>query len=190
MVVVQPGKTRSSVVDTPEGLVLSIPARRHPFALLFLPLWLVGWAFGWRMAFGQLTSSRGEGPPDLFLLVWLIGWTAGGVFAIWALAWSLAGREVVTLRPHELILARRILGLGRARRYDLSHVADLRASPESYSPSDFRSSMRFWGVGGGPIAFDYGASTVRFGAGLDEAEARQLVQRLIGRQPSLGRAPS
>jgi hypothetical protein len=190
LAVVTPGKPRSTVVDTPEGLVLSIPTKRNWFLLVFLPAWLVGWAVGWGAAFSQLISSSSKGPPELFLVAWLVAWTAGGVFAIWALAWSLAGREVVTLRPHELVIARKVLGFGRARQYAISHVVNLRLAPEGYNPFDFRSGMRFWGLGGGPIAFDYGASTVRFGAALEEAEASQLAQRLVGRQPSLSRTPA
>jgi hypothetical protein len=35
----------------------------------------------------------------------------------------------------------------------------------------------------GLIAFDYGSRTVRFGAGIDEAEAFDLVKRVTGRFP-------
>jgi hypothetical protein len=187
LAIVAPGKPRSTVTDTPEGLRLSIPAKRNPFLLVFLPAWLVGWAIGWGAAASQLNSSGTKGPADLFLVVWLLGWSAGGVFAIRALAWSLAGRELVTLRPHELVIARKALGLGRVRQYDLAHVSNLRVATDGYNPFDLRASMRVWGIGGGPIAFDYGASTVRFGASLEEGEAGQLVRRLLERQPSLGR---
>ena len=99
--------------------MLSIATKRNPWLLVFLPAWLVGWAIGWGAAASQIASSGPKGPPDLFLVAWLTAWTAGGLFAIWALAWSLAGREVVTLRPHELVIARKVFGLGRVRQYDL-----------------------------------------------------------------------
>jgi hypothetical protein len=38
--------------------------------------------------------------------------------------------------------------------------------------------MQFWGIGGGPVTFDYGARTFRFGASVDEAEARDIVNQL------------
>jgi hypothetical protein len=38
--------------------------------------------------------------------------------------------------------------------------------------------MSFWGIGGGLIAFDYGAKTFRFGASVDESEARDIVSEL------------
>jgi hypothetical protein len=170
--------------------VLSIPTKRNPFILLFLSAWLVGWAVGWVSAASQLASPAAKGPPDLFLVPWLTIWSLGGVFAIWAFAWLVAGREVVTLRPHELVVSRKALGLGRIRQYDVAHVANLRVAPDGYNPFDFRSRMRFWGIGGGPIAFDYGASTVRFGASVEEGEAGQLIKALVERQPSLARRPA
>lgn len=44
--------------------------------------------------------------------------------------------------------------------------------------TDFRSSFSWWLGGVGMIAFDYGARTYRFGRGVDEAEAKQLVAEL------------
>ena len=42
----------------------------------------------------------------------------------------------------------------------------------------WRHAMEMWGLGGGSIAFVYGARTHRFGSKLDEAESRQLVELL------------
>jgi hypothetical protein len=52
--------------------------------------------------------------------------------------------------------------------------ANLRVSP--MSPSERRRS---WNPG--IIAFDYGATTVRFGGGVDEAEAASIVANLKSR---------
>jgi hypothetical protein len=177
---VKPGTPKALIRETSGGLEVSIPAPRNPVLLFFLPVWLVGWAFGWVSAFADLTAGKGVA-PSLFLLPWLVFWTLGGVFAVVAFAWSAAGREVVTLGPSSLILSRRVLGLGRSREYDLTHVAQLRATPQGYD----RSGMRAWGFGGGTIAFDYGASTVRFGSALEEGEAGMVVRQLAQRRPSL-----
>jgi hypothetical protein len=40
-------------------------------------------------------------------------------------------------------------------------------------------------IGGGRIAFDYGAKTVHFASAVDEAEAKLLIERLRARHPLL-----
>ena len=55
------------------------------------------------------------------------------------------------------------------------HISNLRVSPQPFNPFNFSASLQFWGVGGGAIAFDYGARTYRFGGGVDEAEANQII---------------
>jgi hypothetical protein len=57
-------------------------------------------------------------------------------------------------------------------------VKHLRVEPLSLFPTDMGAALRFWGIGGGPIAFDYGSKTLRFGAGLDDAEARDVIRDL------------
>jgi hypothetical protein len=43
------------------------------------------------------------------------------------------------------------------------------------------------GLGGGPIAFDYGRKIYRLAAGLDEANAHHVIQEMRKRVRSLGR---
>jgi aryl sulfotransferase len=61
----------------------------------------------------------------------------------------------------------------------------LRVSPQ---PSGARWSQRTWGSWGGTLAFDTGASTIRFGAALEEAEAAAIARRLVERHPGLAAA--
>ena len=145
--------------------------------MLFLSAWLVGWCFGEVFATRELLFGSDEAPA-LFLGAWLVGWTIGGGFALFTWLWMLRGREVVVLRPHSLTTKRDVWGLGRPKEYDLLHVKNLRVAPISWNPYDWGGATQFWGVGGGPIAFDYGSRTVRFGSGVDEAEAREIVNEL------------
>ena len=41
----------------------------------------------------------------------------------------------------------------------------------------------FYSTGAPSLAFDYGAKTIRFGRGIDEAEATQLLERIIAKFP-------
>jgi hypothetical protein len=49
------------------------------------------------------------------------------------------------------------------------------------------STFQQWGVGGGALAFDYGPRTYRFGSGLDDAEAREVLEALAPRLPGAAR---
>ena len=172
---------RSSVLDTPDGLTINIPARRNWFAILFLGFWLCGWAFGEVSVIRELATGKFKG-SSLFLIGWLGAWTVGGGAAIYFWTWMLAGREIVTLAPTLLGVRRDILGFGRSREYDLPSIRNLRIdrSPIDNNLSGNALSRSMFG---GTIAFDYGAKTFRFGGGIDEAEASQLIERLKSRYP-------
>jgi hypothetical protein len=137
--------------------------------LLFLCVWLCGWAFGWISAFRSVLSRS-----EPFLVVWLTFWTLGGAFAVAVVAWSLTGREVITGGGTALLIRREVLGIGRTSEFDAAQVRNLRVAPMAFNPWDFRHSMSFWGLGGGPVAFDFGARTYRFGAGVEESEASSI----------------
>lgn len=57
-------------------------------------------------------------------------------------------------------------------------MKDLRASPKVLSASEFSTGLRYFGFGGGSIAFDDGPQTYRFGSGLDESEAKSVVEAI------------
>jgi hypothetical protein len=160
------------------GFRLTVPRRRALFPMLFLPVWLVGWAFGEATVLRQLLSPSQPGGPDLFMLLWLTGWTLGGGWVLAIVTWLVAGRERVRVEQGTLTLEHAIGFVGRRRSYDLRQVSGLRTLPQT-SQELMAGNMMPFGFGrAGALAFDYGTSTVRWGAGLDEAEARVIVERL------------
>ena len=118
---IAPPDRRSSSRQTPEGLEVSIPAKRNIFLMLFLAAWLVGWAFGEIFAARELLLGKHDA-SDLFLGAWLVAWTLGGGFALYTWLWMLNGRELVVLRPDVLVSRRDLWGFGRSREYDLQHA--------------------------------------------------------------------
>ena len=174
---------KTTVRDDVGGLIFEFPPRRSRYAMIFLPVWLAGWAAG--EIFGAQTLLRG-GDSSSFMLIWLCAWTVGGIFATFAWLWMLTGKERVILKPDALVHRYELFGIGRSREYELSHVRSLRVSPE---PSDSlgggwkRNSIYF---GGGVVAFDYGAKTVRFASSVDEAEGKMIVDRILRRYPFAG----
>ena len=111
---------------------------------------------------------------------WLGAWTVGGCAAIAYWMWSVAGHEIISLTPTSLAIRRDILGFGRSREYDLPSVKNLRVDRAPINNS-FTWSSPSRSMLGGAIAFDYGSKTFRFGGGVDEAEASQLIELLKSR---------
>jgi hypothetical protein len=186
---VKPPGPRHTATEERDGLVIRIPAKRNVFIFAFLSLWLCGWVFGEIMApIGFFTAVQKEPAGAAFILVWLCAWTLGGGVAIYIWLWQLKGCEVVIVSPTALGIKRELLGFGRTKHYDVSEIRDLRVAPLTFNPFDFRSGMAFWGVGGGALAFDYGYKTYQFGAGVDEAEARRILQMITTRLPRLPHA--
>lgn len=177
----QPAESRIAMTNIAEGLRIVMPCRRSWFVICFLAFWLCGWAVAEVMVANQF--MKGDSPPEgeLFMLAWFGVWTIGGVVAIYAWLWQLIGKEIVTVHGQTFITRRDIGGLGFDKEYSLVQMRDLRMRFVAASPLELSSSFQLWGIGGGVIAFDYGGRTIRFGAGLDDAEARQVVAAITQR---------
>ncbi len=174
---------KASTSDTPDGLVINIPAAKNWFLTLFIGFWMCGWVFGEFFAIqellsGKMTASGGS----VFLVGWLGAWTVAGcaIFSYWM--WNVAGHEIISLTPASLSIRRDILGFGRSREYDLPSVKNLRMD-RTPKNSSFALNSPSQSIFGGAIAFDYGAKTFRFGGGVDEAEASLLIGLLKSRYP-------
>jgi hypothetical protein len=160
------------------GERIRVRAQRNIFALLFLPLWLIGWTIGGVAAIRQLLSTG-----QIFLLVWLCGWALGWLFATATIAWMIGGSELIGTTGGDLEIGHSLLGLTRSRLYrgrDVSHL----------SPADtpffarFQFSLPFlMRTRSGAIKFSYGGRTVYAAQGLDEAEGRMVVERLLRHLP-------
>lgn len=133
------------------------------------------------MTFGVLGDMQAAGPPIVFLLFWLTFWTAGGLLILRIVWWQLRGYELVTAGNGMLTLAKLGFLFHRSRTYDLAEVRHLRVQEDFIAAAFSRFAIyRSFGAFNdtGSLRFDYGLKTVKFGAGLDEAEARYLLQRL------------
>ncbi len=181
MAKIRPADSRLTITDTVEGLRIVMPCRRSWFVIFFLACWILGWAVGEVMVSRQFLNGDAPSEGELFMLAWLGVWTVGGGVAIYAWLWQLMGKEIVTVHGQTFTVRRDIGGFGFDKEYDLVQMRDLRVESVGMNPLDFSSSLQLWGVGGGMIAFDYGARTHRFGAGLDEAETKQVITAIAQR---------
>jgi len=181
MAKINPPVSRITITDISGKLRIVIPCSRSWFIIGFLGFWVCGWAVAEFMVSKQFV--QGDAPPEgeSFMLAWFAVWTVGGLLAIYAWLWQVGGKEIVTVQGHTFTTRRDVGGFGFDKEYDLLQMRDLRAVQVGFNPLDISSSLQLWGIGGGVIAFDYGAKTIRFGAGLDEAEAKEVLTAITQR---------
>jgi hypothetical protein len=171
----QPAPRRSAWREGATGREVVIPPRRNRAVIVLLPLWLSLWSIGIAGAAGEVASGRARGGEAGVLELWVAGAVLGAGLAAYTWLWNAIGREVVGIGPGVLRVRREMAGLGFTREFALAGVRNLRVSPDPSELAAWVACMRRGRGGAGPIAFDYGAATVRFGDGLDEAEAALVV---------------
>ena len=171
----QPSASRILITDTSKDLRIVIPCGRSLFIILFLGFWICCWAVAEVMVPAQFLNGDAPSENMSLMVVWLAVWTIGGMVAIYAWLWQMMGKEIVTVHGQTCTTRRDIGGFGFNKEYDLGQISNLRTEPVGFSPLSVSSALQLWGIGGGVIAFDYGARTYRLGAGLDDTEANQAV---------------
>jgi hypothetical protein len=149
-----------------EGMRYVLPPRRNAASIIGVGLWLAFVAV-WGVREFEKTSGR-----DPFLLPWAV--FVPVVFFAWLR--HVAGRELVTLALAALKIRRHVFGVGLTREYDASQIRNLRVAPPVPT---WRDPKRNWNAfDHGMIAFEYGAKTVRFGAGVNQAKAATIVDEI------------
>jgi hypothetical protein len=174
---------RFTIIDTPSKLELVIPARRRWWLLIFLAAWEVGWAVGEVSVIATLAKAHHHS-NGIFLAAWLVGWTLGGAAVIVAIAWIVLGKEMVEALAGEFAVRRAVGPFGRTHEYELAAMRNLRVAALEFDPFSPVMAFRWLGISGGRLAFDYGARTFRFAAGVDEAEADAIRSALLDRVPA------
>lgn len=176
------GAERFSVEQTAEGELIRIRARRQIFPMLFLPIWIVGWTIGGVFAMMTLLTDF-----QLFLVVWLCGWAVGWCAAAGSLVWMITGSETLRVTGGDLEIAHHVFGASRRWLYQGSQLRGLDVAGQGAFPFQFQFQIPFFRTKQGTLKFDYGARTYYAAAGLDEAEARLIVDRLAKSLPTTAR---
>jgi hypothetical protein len=160
---------------------IQIPSKKNWFIIIFLIVWIGGWFMGERSAMSEVLNSENIA-DNSFILIWLIGWTLGGGFAIAVLLWSLLGLETITIDNHIFQIEKGILDFRiLSKKYELSSIKRLKLNEEQTMFNHFNQMKvaDFWGLTGGKLRFDYGMKTIKFGIGIDEAEARFVIDEIV-----------
>ena len=204
----QPSSPNYRVEDQGTSLRITIPPP-EPAAvgclvgLIYLAAWVIGGLF-LSALLGELMDALFA--PTAFIrsmkwLLWLTlfaGFTAG---QIWSL-WSILRYEVVEVTPRSISVARQLFGLGWRAQVPAEQIETLRVvRVRWWSPLlgwSFRRRNWFseWFRGNGwnsywetywgkkyALAMDSGRRTIRFGEGLNEAEAKAILGLIRSRYP-------
>ena len=116
---------------------------------------------------------------NAFMVFWLAGWTVGGIFALTAFSWLLIGKEIIIIEFGTISIGKHISSLNRTKKYDVKSVKNVEIN--TMHTNDFFSrsyTQSFFGLKGGAIKFDYGMKTIYFGSGIDQAEARMIIEKI------------
>ena len=126
---VLPSGSAVLIRETNDGLGIYNPARRKPFLLLFLAVWLFMWSMGFR--FGLSVTLQGGVPGVLVAVIWMPVWSIAGIAVCWLLGWYAFGWERLFITEGVLIHARGIGPVKRMKAYALSEITDFRIDPRT-----------------------------------------------------------
>ena len=181
-----PGR-KATILDQPEGYQIVAPATHSVPVVIFLALWMWGWAAGEVFAFSALLSDRTPLAGQAFLAVWLILWSLGGAAALSALLFQLFGTERLVLAADEIRVRREVFGLGGWKHLPLDRVRGLRALGTAM-PDAAKPALALAGIGGGGILVLTDGRPLRFGFSLAPEESAELVRTLRQRHAFPGTA--
>lgn len=191
---VKPPALKHTTDDLGDKLVITIPSGRSLFAGIVRCLWLAFYVVCEAFFIYILMISLAEQPqPPLYftimmlaVIVFFAGFTAAYAYALF---WEFYGKEIVQITKLSLTLNRNILGRSSPREYSAESIKDLRTVPASIArnrPGFTLISSSLFPMARatiGSLCFDYGAKTFEFGAGIDEAEAKQIVAEIKQKFP-------
>jgi len=167
------------IEESANGLKIMLPAPRKWPVLMLIGLGVPLWAAGLLATLTAIVrGGSGGGVSVLMLLLWLAAWLIAGLCIVGCALWMLGGREIIAVSEGKLILRREWRGCGRERGFKLTHITNLRSTPDRVGLYELVTTLRVFGLEGGKIAFDYVGLTEQFGAGISEEEASRIVPLL------------
>lgn len=170
-----PGK--AEIVANHENLIISIPPKRNIFFIGFVSVFAVLY-FGMCLVF-MITALFDNNMPKAIVAFMLLFWLVTATITFRFLTWYLFGREVITIDTNVVEIKKKKLLFSKPKVYDLRECRDFRAvdNPNTFGTFNTPMMSLFKSGSTGAIAFDYGMQTVKIGAGIDEAEAKHIINK-------------
>ena len=157
-----------------------IPSKKQLLTIISLSICLIVWIVGYYL-FSQDLFLNDSDVPEGFSDFWIFGWSAGAIFAVVILTWIIFGRETVIFENNICQIKKGILEFAFVNRnYEIKHIKNLELNPVD-NETNFLGQKKSgidYGFTGGKIRFDYGMKTKKFGIGIDEAEARFIIDEI------------
>jgi hypothetical protein len=160
--------------ETREAIILVIPSRKDVTTFLLYPV-VITIGAGGALFFAVAALSTPWSNANLLALAFVAVIFVLLAWQMLIFLWAIGGRDVLELGAQSVIWRREIFGAAWTRHFTPEAFRNLRTSPfhKSWWGKYAAGRMAF----SGPLTFDYGLKTYRFG-GIDEAEAKELVSRV------------
>ena len=158
---------------------VTIPARKNWFIVVFLSIWLFVWTIGGGAIVSTIIYTPNE--ESLFLLVWSIGWAIGWIFAVVVLIWQIFGHEEIRFDKLGLKVKKIAIFEFWGKDFSAAHIENFQLHPNAgasvFGLMESRNIIGLW-FGQPSIKFAYGARDVNICMGLDQAEARHILDNV------------
>lgn len=176
-IIEQPYAGRATVDEWIDKTIIIIPAERPYFKIIFLAITLCFWLLTELTMAAFLTDAFMISGFEIFVEVL---WAIIGFFMVRDFTWAIAGKEVVTVNRDYITIENKYLLFNKPKTYLLQEVKNMSIMEETPGFISFtlwrhrtRSSPT-----NGTIWFDYGMKPVGFAAGINDLEARHIIEKL------------
>ena len=183
----KPSRDRVEISTTASGLGLNISPKRKAgrWALLWVPFAFAFWIYGMYGSIVELMRPNDD-TVLLFSSLALTGLVVGGMVGLPAFLWNAFGREIVEVYAGRFIVAKELGGIRyRSKSFNTLDVEDLRTDDGTGSLHSLARLLRGRPTSPGNIAFEAEGGTYRFGAYLEEEEAREAAGRIRKYLPNM-----
>jgi len=182
----QPALLRYISENTGSSLRITIPSKANWFVAFFHGSWLFTWIVGEIMLLGSLIKwiidyfvlNASSNMLSTYLIL-ITGWSIAGGPILYTWFWQFRGKEIIEVSGESILVTHKIMKFRKSKEFLAIHISDLRVAP--ITPDNvfgLRKTRIAWGVPPGTLAFDYGAKTVNFGSGCEEAEAKMILKEI------------
>ena len=169
------------MVKKDEHLVLTIKRKPNWFILFLTGLWTLVWtAILGTVIYGLSTDTD---KIDAELVIFMTFFFIAGLFVIKVFLWHIKGQEKITLDNNELKIEKLGTILTIPKKFETREL-------DSFSLTDKPTTLKwikFWGLGGGQVQFNYMGQYKYFGQSLTIKEAKTLIDNLNDRLKTTNR---